>query len=237
MPRALLVNADCFETLPRIPAESVDVILTDPPYFATAVHYSSRVEWGRSWTDAEMLGRWFSTLVPEFSRVLKPSGHLLVFCHHESYAAFYPYVFATFPKLVALVWDKGRAGLGRVWRHQHEFVIAARKKKPYEVRGRLFVDVLRHRAPLTRDRRHPAEKPVPLLRELLEATLPAGGTVLDPFMGSGSTGEAALSLGAQFIEVEKDPGYFDDTKNYLQARFPAAFTNAGRAAHPQEAPR
>lgn len=223
MPRAILVNGDCFEVLPKLPPASVDVILTDPPYFATAVHYSSRVEWGRSWTDAEMLGRWFSGLVPELARVLKPSGHCLVFCHHESYAAFYPYLFAHFPKLVALVWDKGRAGLGRVWRHQHEFVIAARGKTPHEVKGRLFVDVLRHPAPLTRNRRHPAEKPVALLQEMLEATLPPGGTVLDPFMGSGSTGIAALGLGGSFIGIENDARYFEDTRGHLQAQFPDAF--------------
>ena len=264
-----VLEGDCREVLRRLPAESFDSVVTDPPAGISFMSrdwdsFADRDDKGRTprdrfvefltevfrevlrvlkpgghaivwslprtshWTAwaVEDAGFEIRDRVPELARLLKPSGHLLVFCHHESYAAFYPYIFAHFPKLVALVWDKGRAGLGRVWRHQHEFVIAARGKQPHEAKGRLFVDVLHHRAPLTRDRRHPAEKPVPLLRELLEATCPAGGLVLDPFMGSGSTGEAALSTGRRFVGIEKDAAYFADTDGHLRGLFPVAWGSA-----------
>lgn len=55
---------------------------------------------------------------------------------------------------------------------------------------------------------HPTQKPVEILRNLIEFSCPPGGTVLDPFMGSGSTGEATRELGRQFIGIERDPGYF-----------------------------
>ncbi|WP_197020258.1 site-specific DNA-methyltransferase [Hyphomonas sp. CY54-11-8] len=56
---------------------------------------------------------------------------------------------------------------------------------------------------------HPTEKPVSLMRELLGDFTNQGQTILDPFMGSGTTGVAALQLGRRFIGIELDPGYFD----------------------------
>ena len=61
------------------------------------------------------------------------------------------------------------------------------------------------KAPRTGNDFHPTEKPVQLMMALLEWTR---GTVLDPFMGSGSTGVAAMRLGRPFIGVEIDPAYF-----------------------------
>ncbi len=60
-----------------------------------------------------------------------------------------------------------------------------------------------------RDGRHPTEKPVPLMRELLQDFTNPGDTILDPFMGSGTTGVACARMGRKFIGVELDPKYFD----------------------------
>lgn len=72
-----------------------------------------------------------------------------------------------------------------------------------------------------RDGRHPTEKPVPLMRELLQDFTNAGQTILDPFMGSGTTGVACAKMGRKFIGVEMDDRYFDVaceriTKAYAQ---------------------
>jgi site-specific DNA-methyltransferase (adenine-specific) len=63
--------------------------------------------------------------------------------------------------------------------------------------------------PSSRHGGHPTEKPVSLMRELLGDFTNAGQTICDPFMGSGTTGVAALQLGRKFIGIELDPGYFD----------------------------
>lgn len=60
-----------------------------------------------------------------------------------------------------------------------------------------------------RDGRHPTEKPIPLMREIVSDFVPDGGLVLDPFMGSGTTGIACLKLGRKFIGIEREPEYFD----------------------------
>ena len=63
-------------------------------------------------------------------------------------------------------------------------------------------------------RKHMTEKPVPLLRNLLEVT-PEGGTILDPFMGSGSTGQACLETARKFIGIEMTDAYFEVASNRL----------------------
>jgi site-specific DNA-methyltransferase (adenine-specific) len=54
---------------------------------------------------------------------------------------------------------------------------------------------------------HPTVKPTDLMRYLCRLVTPPGGTVLDPFMGSGSTGKAAMLEGFNFIGIERDPEY------------------------------
>jgi len=56
---------------------------------------------------------------------------------------------------------------------------------------------------------HPTVKPTELMRYLCRLVTPPGGTVLDPFMGSGSTGRGAVLEGFSFVGIEMDPGYFD----------------------------
>jgi site-specific DNA-methyltransferase (adenine-specific) len=59
-------------------------------------------------------------------------------------------------------------------------------------------------------REHPTQKPVPLMRWCIEkAKVPPGGTILDPYMGSGSTGVAAMQMRHPFIGIEIEPRYFD----------------------------
>jgi DNA modification methylase len=56
---------------------------------------------------------------------------------------------------------------------------------------------------------HPCVKPITLMRYLCRLVTPPGGTVLDPFMGSGSTGVAAVLEGFDFIGIDRDEGYLD----------------------------
>jgi site-specific DNA-methyltransferase (adenine-specific) len=60
---------------------------------------------------------------------------------------------------------------------------------------------------------HPAEKPVPLLRRLIRLLAPPGGTVLDPFAGSASTGQAAFAEGREFLGIELDAAYAERAAN------------------------
>lgn len=199
----------CLEIMRGLPPGSVDAVVTDPPFFAPATHYQSRIQWSRKFSDLGILTEWWGLVCDAFRPLLKPTGHALVFCNADAFAAFYPAMFNRWDRLASIVWDKTRPGMGRVWRHQHELVLAARDRGAFEHNdGRLRADVIQCGGTRGRDREHPVEKPEALLAELVEACVPVGGVVLDPFMGSGSTGSAALSIGRSFVGIEQDPDYF-----------------------------
>lgn len=201
---ATLYLGDCREIFPSI--KTVDSIVTDPPFFTPAVHYQSRVKHARSWGDMSILETWWGGMSEDMARVC-PLGHVFVFCNGDSYPAFYKAMFPKWEKLKCMVWDKGHVGLGRIFRNQHELIIWARSEGHYVPDdGKLRADVLSASATLSADREHPVEKPPELLKQLVEVSR---GNVLDPFMGSGSTGVAAAKLGRAFIGIEIDPNYFD----------------------------
>lgn len=207
---AEIIHGDCLDVMRGMEAGSVDAIVTDPPFFAPATHYQSRVQWQRKWSDMSILEHWWGTICEELRRIQKPHGHTLAFCNADSYPAFYPAMYCRWDKIIALVWDKDRPGLGRVWRHQHEFVIAARNSGAWEANdGKLRRDVLRHKATLPSERCHPVEKPASLLAEIIEAVCPAGSVVFDPFAGGGSTGIGAVLTGRSFVGIERDEQYAD----------------------------
>ena len=205
-----IIHGDCLEVMRKMSGGCVNSIITDPPFFAPATHYQSRVGWDRKWSDMSILTHWWGLMCDEFKRIVKPEGHVLTFCNADSYPAFYPAMYNRWSKLVSLVWDKDRPGLGRIFRHQHELILAARNAGAWEPNdGKLRADVLRFKATLSRHRKHPVEKPEEMLKVLVEATCPKSGVVFDPFAGSGTTLSAALLVDRQFIGIEKEEKYVD----------------------------
>ena len=198
---------DCLDLMREMPDKSVDLVLTDPPFFVPAEHYQSRKDWGgKRYSDVSVLRVFWEGIVSEAVRVLKPTGHLFTFCNCDSYPVFYVPLYDRFHKTKSLVWDKTRVGLGHIFRHQHELIIWARHQGSiYNNDRRLRSDVLSFPATLSSERDHPVEKPEALLMELIEPTTLPGGVVFDPFAGSGTTLSAAKKLGRHYIGAELDP--------------------------------
>ena len=212
-----LILGDCLEVMKTLPDNSVDAVITDPPYFAPASHYQSRICWGRCWGDMSLLGQVFYDWCSEWRRVLKKDGHLFVFCNDESYPVFYPVVYGWWNTIAALIWDKTRVGLGRIFRHQYELILWAHDPEAIMVNdGRLHSDILRYPAAMSRDREHPIEKPPALMTELIQVCTMPEGTVIDCFAGSGTTGVACVETGRNFIGIEIDPGYFAIAKRRIE---------------------
>jgi DNA modification methylase len=203
-----LYHGDCREVLPTLDRSSVDVVLTDPPFFMPATHYQSRVKYQRSWSDTSVLASFWATVCDLSLEPLRTSGHFLAFCNGDSYPVFYPEMYRRFDYLKSLVWDKGHVGLGRVWRNQHELVIAARWNESVFVEDSVLrADVFKYSATPSADRDHPVEKPEDMLAWLITPTTPVGGTVLDPFAGSGTTLSAAKRIGRKAIGIEAEERY------------------------------
>jgi DNA modification methylase len=200
-----LILGDCMEVMPTMAAQSIDLVLTDPPFFVPARHYAARKEWPRSLSDLAMLVYYYRSVFEQLRRILKDDGHLLMFCDAQSYPVFYTCAYPHFANLFCLVWDKGSIGLGMPWRNQHELILAGcgRGSKLTATQG----NVLQFRRVPSADRLHPAQKPVDLLEHLIRLTTTVPAAVCDPFMGVGSTGAAAHRSGRNFVGIEMNPYY------------------------------
>lgn len=212
-----IYHGDCREVLPSLPDQSVDLVITDPPFFMPAIHFQSRIRWQRTWGDTSILATFWSVILDATLPKMKSTGHCLTFCNGESYPVFYPEMYRRFTALACLVWDKGHVGLGRVWRHQHELIIAGRwRESVFYDDGKLRSDVIRAKATPSANRGHPVEKPASLLEQLIVPITQEGDLVVDPFMGSGTTLEAARNLGRKAIGIEIEERYCEIAAKRLQ---------------------
>lgn len=111
------------------------------------------------------------------------------------------------------VWNKNPSNRGA----QYEFIFERNGGKHYKVFTFYMVNST-VAAQMTRDvyTGHPSQKPINLLRELIKGHTKAGATILDPFMGSGTTGVAAIQTGRNFIGIEIDPAYFEIAKRRIE---------------------
>lgn len=191
--------------------DALDIVPTLPPFFMPAAPYTLRAEWAKSWGDTAILGRWWAAALEAIVPKLRRTGHLFTFCDDESYALFYPEVYRRFDTLNALVWDKGAIGMGSPWRHTHEFIIAGRWSGSKWTGTGGQSDVLRVKTLPTSERHHPVDKPPELLRMLIGVTTEPGDTVLDPFVGGGSTLVAAKEAGRRAIGIEIEERYCEVT--------------------------
>lgn len=122
----------------------------------------------------------------------------------------------------AIVWDKGPMGMGWHFRRSYEFVLVATKKgkeKWYDT-SKKVENIIRPgdygiKKIIPRKHQHPTEKPVELAEHFIRLMTQEDDWVLDPFMGSGSTGVAAIKTKRRFIGIELDPYWFDHTSKRL----------------------
>jgi len=202
-------QGDAFEWLRAMPAESVDLFLTDPPYQSLEKH-RARGTTTRLKQSKGSSNEWFSVigddrmpeLLREAYRVLRPDRHAYVFCDPDTLFVLRPAAQAAgFEFRRIIVWDKARAGMGYGYRRQTEFVIYLRKGNR-QVADLGVSDLIR--CPGIRGG-YPTEKPVPLLETLIFQSTQRGELVIDPFMGSGSAGVAAIGLGCSFRGCDISP--------------------------------
>jgi tRNA G10 N-methylase Trm11 len=221
--RARVYQGDALSALDDLRKEDAQLIVTDPPY---GVRWQSSLR-TEKWP--VLAGDDGSLDVPGIlgaytRKILHANSHVYVF-------GFRPAELAAPLRLAAtaeLVWDKGRAGLGDLsmpWGPSFEpvtFGVYTDCNAPGTKRGGLTARmrrgaVLRADRLPTRGGVHPTQKPVALMRQLVESSSVVGDTVLDPFAGSGSTGVAAILLGRKTILVELDPGYCETTVARVRA--------------------
>jgi DNA modification methylase len=199
-----IAQADCLSILPQLPAESVDLLLTDPPY---GMRYRSRTGSRPIVGDADL--SWFRAFIREAYRVLRPNTHAYIFCNEHGLATFRAEMAAAgFKVKRLLVWvkDQHTAGdLGGDYANRTEYLLFGHKGRRL-LKGHRDTNVLSFKR-AGRKREHPTEKPEDMLRYLIAKSSAPGELVLDPFAGSGTTCKAAKDLGRRYLGIEIDPKY------------------------------
>lgn len=189
---------DCLELMRDIPDRSVDAVITDPPYGINYINGGGRNP-KNGWRDFRSHGDW-DRFVPtrEYFDEMRRIAKLVIIWGGNYFTNHLP------PSQQWLVWDKGQRDFSLAdgelaWTNQDKAV-------------RIFT--YPRAAMIKENGLHPTQKPIALMQwciELLDAQ-----TILDPFMGSGTTGVACVKLNRNFIGIEINPDYFSIAKRRIE---------------------
>lgn len=185
---ATLYLGDCMDILPTLP--KVDAVITDPPYGIAKTWkggFSAKHGWGKAATESDLRNDWDNAI---------PSNELLqlILSKGSQQIIWGGNYFNLPPSRCWYVWNKPERGFSLAeaelaWTNKDSIVRVF--DWPRSDPGRL----------------HPTQKPVALMAWCVEKI--DGQTVLDPFMGSGTTGVACAQMGRNFIGIEREPKYFE----------------------------
>lgn len=153
-----------------------------------------------------------SEYLKEFFRLLKEGSHCYVMTNHVNLQEMLnAFTDAGFHFIKSLIWDKGNKIMGQYYMSCFEYILFFRKGKGIKINNCGTPDILsipNKKTKIGGKNIHDTEKPVELMKILIENSSKEGDTVLDPFMGSGSTGIACKQTNRKFIGIEIDEQYF-----------------------------
>jgi len=225
-----LINDDCMLRLPAIENESVDLIAIDPPYEIGYAEWDKGMNW--------------DVLSQEFHRILKPTGNLVVFQGWSNVAETKRILEERFELKNWIAWDriKGRGAKTNFVSTREDILWFAKQPKGYTFnrvwsntpkktggmgdkngqKNRALTNVWYDISPIvpwSKERTgHPTQKPLSLMERIVRIWSNPNDLVLDCFMGSGTTGEAALRLDRRFIGIEKNKEYFDKAEVRIRSQ-------------------
>jgi len=220
-PGITIYNADCRDILPHL--EPVDLVLTDPPYSSGTRQATDRIasnipKRGEKWNPERSGIIWdtsfstfgFSVFMNWFYRQLKDrltlGGHAYTFIDWRQYPTLTLSIESGGLMINNLiVWDKGVYALGGNYRSQHEFIVFASNGPARRLNRHDLGNVIQCKRISGSD--HPTEKPIDLIKTILSYASNEENTILDPFMGSGTTLRAAKDLGRKAIGIEIEEKY------------------------------
>lgn len=213
---------DCFDLLKNIDNNKVDLILTDPPYDISKTSNFSKSDIKRFNTMKHDFGEWdksidLITLFTEFKRVLRKGGTLIIFydiwkCNQIKEAA----IEVGFRQPRIGQWVKNNPPpINSKWNYLTngiEYFFTFCKGDKITFNSKYDNGIYHHSLVHGKERFHPTQKPLKLIEELVLKHSNEGDFVLDPFAGSGVTGEACQNLNRRYCLIEREEEYYEKIK-------------------------
>lgn len=217
-----ILHADSRDIIKRIPDNSIDFILTDPPYnlgqHSTGnIPLPGRTAMNNDVADWDMIDFNPEEWADEFIRILKPTGNLFIFTSYNQLGRWYNCLDHKFDTSNFMIWHKTnpapkiyKAGflnscemIFTCWNKKHTWNFISQAEMHNFIESTICMKPERLSSP-----KHPAQKPVSILKKMIQIASNENDIIFDPFMGVGSTGVAALDLNRRFIGVELNEDYF-----------------------------
>ena len=206
-----IYNEDCLEGMKRIPDNSIDLIVTDPPYL---INYSRHVKGHRfenkilNDNNPELISKY----IKECYRILKNVSAMYMFTSHKTVDFFKQELENTgFNVKNMIIWDKQRQGMGdtsTVFGFQYELIFFVSKGQP-KIKGKRLSDIWSFPKVVGRNQVHQNQKPIELIERCVKKHSNEGDVVFDGFMGSGTTAIAAINTNRNYIGFELDEEYYN----------------------------
>lgn len=217
-----LRQGDCLELMKDIPDESIDLVVTDPPYKIIQGGCTNKAVRFKGVNEKELKNGTlfkennvkFSEWLPEVYRILKNNTHCYIMCNDRNLKELLVECENVgFKLLNVLVWGKSKHSPNRYYMKNCEFIVFLRKGKAKNINDMgtkqlLLIDNVANK-------KHPSEKPIKLMEILIKNSSDEKDIVLDCFMGSGSTGVASINTNRNFIGIELDENYFNIAKERI----------------------
>ena len=218
-------NTDAIEWLKTLDNDSVDLIVSDPPYRVTQHGHSGlggifKTKVGE---DKKLNGKLFehnevdvNDYAGELYRVLKPDSHCYIMTNDRNLQNFmnvFTSIGFNFCKL--LIWDKQNKITNQYYMNQVEYILFMYKGRNKQINNCGTSNLISVNNVKNKTHNHPTEKPVELMEILIKNSTNEGDLVLDPFVGVGSTPVACQNLKRNFIGCELDKVYYDTTMERL----------------------
>ncbi|MBQ0058301.1 MAG: DNA adenine methylase [Bacteroidales bacterium] len=236
--RKCVLHADSRDIIKRIPDNSIDFILTDPPYnlgqHSTGnIPLPGRSAMNNDVAEWDMIDFNPEEWADEFIRILKPTGNLFIFTSYNQLGRWYNALDHRFDTSNFMIWHKTnpapkifKAGflnscemIFTCWNKKHTWNFISQAEMHNFIESPICMKPER-----LSDPKHPAQKPISILKKMIEIASNKDDIIFDPFMGVGSTGVAALELGRRFIGVELDETYFNAAKKRVDEAIKTTFT-------------
>lgn len=222
---AKIILQDNRKAIKDIPNSSIDLILTDPPYniakYSTGnIHLPDRSPLNNDiagWDNIEVDPEEY---LEDFKRILKPSGNIFIFTTYNSIGKWHATFDRHFDTTQFMIWHKTNPApkiykngflnscemIICFWNKGHKWNFSDQKSMHNFIESPICMGTERIKEP-----KHPAQKPIKILKHVIEIASDQNDVVFDPFMGVGSTAIAALELSRKFCGCEIDKTYYAAT--------------------------